>query len=391
MKLACYSLDGETHWGAVDPVSESIRKIGGAFEDWAPEVTAKGSKVIDLEGADRKLADVKLLPPIIPGSEIIGTGINYASWAIPPEGADTCFEFKSTTAIAGMDDTLRFPQIIEEQPKCEYRYEIELGVIIGMGMDEPTDEGIKHLLGYTIFNDGCLRGQRPSYVSFDWTGSKCGYQASSVGPWIVTRDEFGDEQPDLAMITRTNGVVTTSGRSGDMKLGLNELLRELSWRTALSPGDIFFTGTPGYEGIPDGVMSPGDDYEFEIEGIGVLKNTVEIRNKPPGLPEGLDTLTPADVPQLGVDLRKWDGTDVFYIKQILEKMQAADPDNTTGWKADSRSYLMSVNTDAWPEGSQTETIEWWAIDTARRRIYRMAGQDMFATGYFPHRREGGTA
>src|SRR3546814_5911142 len=71
-----------------------------------------------------------------------------------------------------MDDTIRFPQIIDEQPRCEYRYEIELGMIIGSAIDEPTKEGIKHILGYTVFNDGCLRGQRPSYVTFDWTGSK---------------------------------------------------------------------------------------------------------------------------------------------------------------------------------------------------------------------------
>src|SRR3546814_14946263 len=110
-------------------------------------------------------------------------------------------------------------------------------MIIGAAIDEPTKEGIKHILGYTVFNDGCLRGQRPSYVTFDWTGSKCGYQASSAGPWIATRDEFGDNQPDLAMIARTNGIITTSGRSSGMRLDINRLLEELSWRTALSPGD----------------------------------------------------------------------------------------------------------------------------------------------------------
>lgn len=391
MKLAYYQLDDRREWGSVDVATNSIRRIAGAFEDWAPQATAKGSKVIDLEGGAIKLADVKLLPPIIPGAEIIGTGINYASWAIPPEGADTCFEFKSTTAIAGMEDTIRFPQIIEAQPKCEYRYEIELGVVIGIDMEEPTSEGIKHILGYTVFNDGCLRGQRPSYVTFDWTGSKCGYQSSSAGPWIVTRDEFGDGQPDLAMIARTNGVVTTSGRSGGMRLDLNQLLSELSWRVGLSTGDLFFSGTPGYEGIPDGVVGPGDAFEFEIQGVGVLKNRVEIRNQPPGQQAGLVALTPGDVPALLAELRQWDGKDVFYVKQILERLLAADPGDTQGWKKDSRGYLMSVNTDAWPEGSRSDTIEWWAIDTARRRIYQMAGQDIFATGYFPHRREGGTA
>src|SRR3546814_7403744 len=96
-------------------------------------------------------------------------------------------------------------------------------MIIGAAIDEPTKEGIKHILGYTVFNDGCLRGQRPSYVTFDWTGSKCGYQASSAGPWIATRDEFGDNQPDLAMIARTNGIITTSGRSSRSEEHTSEL------------------------------------------------------------------------------------------------------------------------------------------------------------------------
>src|SRR3546814_5537736 len=68
------------------------------------------------------------------------TGVQTCALPISPEGADTCFEFKSTTAIAGMDDTIRFPQIIDEQPRCEYRYEIELGMIIGSAIDEPTKE-----------------------------------------------------------------------------------------------------------------------------------------------------------------------------------------------------------------------------------------------------------
>src|SRR3546814_229454 len=125
MKLAYYLQDGKRQWGSVDVAAGTIRRIGGVFEEWAPEVTAKGARVLDLEGSPIRLSEITLLPPIVPGAEIIGTGINYASWAIPPEGADTCFEFKSTTAIAGMDDTIRFPQIIDEQPRCEYRYEIE--------------------------------------------------------------------------------------------------------------------------------------------------------------------------------------------------------------------------------------------------------------------------
>src|SRR3546814_14271447 len=119
-------------------------------------------------------------------------------------------------------------------------------MIIGAAIDEPTKEGIKHILGYTVFNDGCLRGQRPSYVTFDWTGIKCGYQASSAGPWIATRDEFGDNQPELAMIARTNGLTPTSARSTGMPLHINPLVQAFTWLTAIHPATSSLSPTQGY-------------------------------------------------------------------------------------------------------------------------------------------------
>ena len=41
----------------------------------------------------------------------------------------------------------------------------------------------------------------------------------------------------------------------------------------LEPGDVIFTGTPG----TTQAMKPGDTFEVEIEGIGVLRNRIERR------------------------------------------------------------------------------------------------------------------
>ena len=38
----------------------------------------------------------------------------------------------------------------------------------------------------------------------------------------------------------------------------------------LEPGDVIFTGTPG----TTQAMKPGDTFEVEIKGVGVLRNTV---------------------------------------------------------------------------------------------------------------------
>jgi 2-keto-4-pentenoate hydratase/2-oxohepta-3-ene-1,7-dioic acid hydratase in catechol pathway len=36
------------------------------------------------------------------------------------------------------------------------------------------------------------------------------------------------------------------------------------------PGDVIFTGTPG----TTSAMKPGDVVEIEVEGVGVLRNTL---------------------------------------------------------------------------------------------------------------------
>ena len=55
------------------------------------------------------------------------------------------------------------------------------------------------------------------------------------------------------------------------------LIAEWSAGMTLFPGDILLTGTPSGVGIgrkPPEFLKPGDIVEAEIEGIGVLRNTV---------------------------------------------------------------------------------------------------------------------
>ena len=44
----------------------------------------------------------------------------------------------------------------------------------------------------------------------------------------------------------------------------------MSRYVTLYPGDLIFTGTPG----TTQAMQPGDVVEVEVEGVGVLRNTV---------------------------------------------------------------------------------------------------------------------
>lgn len=49
-----------------------------------------------------------------------------------------------------------------------------------------------------------------------------------------------------------------------------EIVSFVSRYVRLEPGDVIYTGTPGNTIA----MKPGDEYEVEIEGIGILRNPV---------------------------------------------------------------------------------------------------------------------
>jgi 2-keto-4-pentenoate hydratase/2-oxohepta-3-ene-1,7-dioic acid hydratase in catechol pathway len=60
-----------------------------------------------------------------------------------------------------------------------------------------------------------------------------------------------------------------------MAWGVGFLLAYVNERTALEPGDIFFTGTMSGVGHEDGrYLEPGQLVEITIEGIGALRTVV---------------------------------------------------------------------------------------------------------------------
>jgi 2-keto-4-pentenoate hydratase/2-oxohepta-3-ene-1,7-dioic acid hydratase in catechol pathway len=59
--------------------------------------------------------------------------------------------------------------------------------------------------------------------------------------------------------------------------GIPELIAHLSSFVALDPGDIILTGTPpgvGFARTPPIHLKAGDRMEVEIDGLGILENTM---------------------------------------------------------------------------------------------------------------------
>jgi 2-keto-4-pentenoate hydratase/2-oxohepta-3-ene-1,7-dioic acid hydratase in catechol pathway len=77
--------------------------------------------------------------------------------------------------------------------------------------------------------------------------------------------------------TRLNGKTLQSSTLDMMIFPVPRLIEYISIFTALSPGDVIVTGTPGGVGwvrTPPLWMKAGDSVEVEIDGVGLLKNPV---------------------------------------------------------------------------------------------------------------------
>ena len=140
------------------------------------------------------------------------------------------------------------------------------------------------ILGFTLANDVSawdIERDNPLYLP----QSKIYRGCFSFGPVIVTPDEIVDRRKgkgyDLEMIARVNGREFARGNWEAMHWSFAEMIARASRGVDLYPGDVFGSGTVGggciLEIDPEeagGWLKPGDTVELEIEGLGVLTNSI---------------------------------------------------------------------------------------------------------------------
>jgi 2-keto-4-pentenoate hydratase/2-oxohepta-3-ene-1,7-dioic acid hydratase in catechol pathway len=272
MKLARCSDGGPPFWAAVE--GDRVRPFGGALADWAPRLTAgEGPSELAFTGESRPLGEVRLLPPIERGSTVMVAGANYTrhlvEFGIAAPSQPFAFMKPYGALIGAGDDIIRSP-LTEKLD-----YEVELVAIVGA----PIDRGdpMRSVLGFTVGNDVSARDLQtgPPGIGMDLLSAKGLDRTTGLGPWIVTRDEFGDSAPDLRLTLKVNGETRQDGRTSAMTWNVGELAAYIDVRSALQAGDVIFTGTP--EGVAQAsgrFLQIGDLVEAEIEQIGALRNRV---------------------------------------------------------------------------------------------------------------------
>ena len=157
----------------------------------------------------------------------------------------------------------------------EIDWEAELGVVVGRtGKNIPRDEAMAYVFGYTVINDVTARDLQSQHVQFFKGKSLDG--CCPMGPWIVTADEIPDPH-HLQVRCRVNGVLKQDGNTEQFLFNIPAILASLSRGMTLEAGDIIATGTPsgvGFARTPPEFLKPGDVVETEVEGVGLMRNTL---------------------------------------------------------------------------------------------------------------------
>ena len=226
-----------------------------------------GVKLLDQE---HRLADVRLLAPVLPRSKVVGIGRNYAAHAAEL-GNDVPTEplmfLKPNTSVVGPGDPIYYPPQTQN-----LHFEGELAVVIGrICRDVPVEQATDVIHGYTIANDVTARDLQKGDVQF--TRAKGFDSFCPLGPWIETDLDPHDFAEGRSVQTHLNGDLKQDGSTKDLIFDIPTLIAHVSSVMTLLPGDVILTGTP--EGV--GPMEVGDEVEISIAGLGTLTNKVARR------------------------------------------------------------------------------------------------------------------
>jgi len=262
-----------------DPAPRTVLELVQSGRDgWrrtAERLSARFSE-ISVAGA----TDVRWHAPIPrPLKNIVCLGLNYASHVRETTRVDTpmkvpeipVFFTKASTSTSGPYDPIPW----DTSATSQVDYEAELGVIVGIGgKNIKRGTALDHVFGYTVINDVSARDLQFGHKQ--WFKGKSLDGFCPMGPVVVTSDEFGEPQKKRITL-RVNGETRQAASTGDMLFPVNIILEYLSQGMTIEAGDIIATGTPDGVGLgrtPPEYLKDGDVVETEIEGIGMLRNSV---------------------------------------------------------------------------------------------------------------------
>ena len=174
-------------------------------------------------------------------------------------------------------------------------FELEAAIVIGKECrDVSAAEADACIAGYTVMNDWSARALQMEEMKLSLGPAKGKDFATSIGPWLVTRDELAaaripgpqGERYDLAMTATVNGSEVSRGNLKDMTWTFAQIIERASYGVTLLPGDVIGSGTVGTGCFlelngskvfdPAWWLKPDDEVVCEIGMLGRLENRVRL-------------------------------------------------------------------------------------------------------------------
>ncbi len=278
MRLIGYIKDGVRQIGRLD--ADAVYPLG-TVADYYGGAHAAGGPATAQEDPLR-LDELELAPFVPETARIFCVGINYLAHGDEAKRTGGIDLPKAPMIFGRWESTLVVSGVPVPIPPHEegLDWEVELAAVIGT-LGWMVDEGsaLKHVVGYTAFND--LSARRKQTETLQFTLGKNADRSGPIGPVLVTADEIPDPQA-LRLQTRVNGETVQSGNTANMINSVARIIAYISDTVTLLPGDVIATGTPDGVGAamnPPRYLHDGDVVEVEVESIGVVRTPTVDRSK----------------------------------------------------------------------------------------------------------------
>jgi len=205
------------------------------------------------------------------------------------------FYFTNHHSIQGPGDIRCMPDHFEKLD-----FELEVAIVIARhGRNIPAEEADEYIGGLMIMNDISARRLQMEEMLLNLGPAKGKDFSTVIGPWMVTLDELQPfEVPckeghtgkswNLRMQCRVNDQQVSDGNVADMDWTFAEIIERASYGVDLYPGDVIGSGTVGTgcflelngtgklndPNYTEQWLQEGDKIELEVEGLGILANTI---------------------------------------------------------------------------------------------------------------------
>jgi 2-keto-4-pentenoate hydratase/2-oxohepta-3-ene-1,7-dioic acid hydratase in catechol pathway len=250
-----------------------MQRMTALIEEW-PRLLASVQEAV-AQGPTVSVDEVTLLAPLPAPKVVVAAPVNYRRHQREMGGDGGVYSgaeiktietyagfIKASSSVIGPAQPIRLPA-----NDRRFDHEAEVGVVIGTTTTGVTyDRALDHVFGYVPLLDITMRGaeDRSYRKSFD--------TFTPIGPAIVTADEIADPR-DIDFRLTVNGELRQQANTRDLIYDIARLVELYSGAMTLGPGDLIASGTP--QGV--GEITPGDQIELTVEGVGCLKMGVKSR------------------------------------------------------------------------------------------------------------------